>query len=150
MTLDMYQENILEHYRNPRNKGRLDPTDVQAKENNPLCGDVIEVFIVVDEAGRVADLKFEGEGCAISQASMSILSDDLKGKSVDEIQKMGKDEILELVLVPLSPVRLKCATLGIKTVQKGIAQYRARALADKADPDPEPEAKAGGSTGGAG
>jgi nitrogen fixation NifU-like protein len=123
MTLDMYQENILDHYAHPRNKRTLDPVDFKAKDNNPLCGDVLEVFVRLGEDHKVTEVTFEGNGCAISQAAMSMLSDDLKGKSLEEVEKMTADDIRELVLVPLSPVRLKCAVLGIKAVQKGLAEY---------------------------
>ena len=125
MTMDMYQENILDHYAHPRNKGTLDPVDFKAKDNNPLCGDVLEVFVRLGDDKKVTEVTFEGNGCAISQAAMSMLSDDLKGKSLEEVEKITADDIRELVLVPLSPVRLKCAVLGIKAVQKGLAEYNA-------------------------
>jgi nitrogen fixation NifU-like protein len=123
VTLDMYQENILEHYRHPHNKRKLDPSDIQTREMNPLCGDEITVYVLFGKDEKVAEVAYEGQGCAISQASMSMLTDELKGKSLDEVAKMGPDDIQEMVMVPLSPVRMKCATLGIKAVQKGIADY---------------------------
>jgi nitrogen fixation NifU-like protein len=137
VTLDMYQENILEHYRNPRNKRVLDPSDIRSTENNPLCGDVLEVFVTFAADGRVAEVAFDGQGCAISQASMSMLTDELKGKTLEEVGAMDADDIREMVVVPLSPVRLKCATLGIKAVQKGVAQYRMRQLASEGAPQGE-------------
>ncbi len=124
MTLDMYQENILEHYRHPHNKRKLDPTDIETKEQNPLCGDEITVYVAFGGDEKVAEVAYEGQGCAISQASMSMLTDELKGKTLDEIAAMGPDDIQEMVMVPLSPVRMKCATLGIKAVQRGVADYR--------------------------
>ncbi|HEX9709638.1 MAG TPA: SUF system NifU family Fe-S cluster assembly protein [Candidatus Thermoplasmatota archaeon] len=135
MTLDMYQENILEHYRNPHNKRKLDPAHVTQKENNPLCGDVLEVYVLFGADGKVAEVAFEGQGCAISQASMSMLTDELKGKAMDEVEAMGADAIQEMVVVPLSPVRMKCATLGIKAVQNGIAAYRVRHPGADAGPE---------------
>lgn len=120
----MYQENILEHYRKPHNKRKLDPSDIETKEMNPLCGDEITVYVAFGGDEKVAEVAYEGQGCAISQASMSMLTDELKGKTLDEIAAMGPDDIQEMVMVPLSPVRMKCATLGIKAVQRGVADYR--------------------------
>jgi nitrogen fixation protein NifU and related proteins len=128
MTLDMYQENILDHYAHPHNKGRLDPADMRAKERNPLCGDEIEVFVVLDGERRIADVKFEGQGCAISQAGISMLTDELKGKTLDELERMTAEDIKELVGVPLSPVRLKCAVLSLQTAHSALADYKLRQL----------------------
>ncbi len=132
MTLDMYQENVLDHYAHPRNKGRLDHPDMRAQERNPLCGDEIEVFVTVDALHRVADVKFDGQGCAISQAAISMLSEDIKGKTLDEVGALGAEDIKELVGVPLSPVRLKCALLSIQTTQKALAAFKLRQISEGA------------------
>ncbi len=132
MSMDMYQENILDHHQNPRNKVRLEGPTFVAKENNPLCGDDIEAFVQLGDDGKVAKVTFQGQGCAISQASMSMLTIELVGKSLDEVQKLGEQDIRDLVVVPLSPVRLKCATLGIKTVQKGLAAHKLQGLVRQA------------------
>lgn len=129
MTLDMYQENILDHYAHPRNKGRLDHPDLRAKERNPLCGDEIEVFVALDAERKIADVKFEGQGCAISQAAISMLSGELKGRTLDELERMTADDVKELILVPLSPVRLKCAVLSLQAMHKALADYKLQQLA---------------------
>ena len=129
MTLDMYQENILDHHAHPRNKGRLEHPDMQAKERNPLCGDELEVFVALDAEQKVAEVRYEGQGCAISQAAISMLSGEVKGKTLDELERMTADDIRELVMVPLSPVRLKCAVLSLQTMHKALADYKLRQLA---------------------
>src|SRR3954469_12312187 len=106
---DMYREYILEHYRNPQNYGTMDAPTFEAEGQNPLCGDELHVQVEVDADDRVQAVKFTGQGCAISQASMSILSDELIGKTTDEVAAMDKDAIVELIGIDLSPVRLKCA-----------------------------------------
>jgi len=128
MTLDMYQENVLDHHANPRNHGRIENADLRARERNPLCGDEIEVFIALGPDGRVADAKFEGQGCAISLASISMLTGELKGKTLDELEHIQADEIREMVGVPLSPARLKCALLSLQTVHRALADYKLRQM----------------------
>lgn len=114
--MDIYQEVILDHYQNPRNYGRLKGARAQNLEN-PSCGDTITMSICVTD-DIITDIAFEGKGCAISQASASLLTEHVRGKNVREVQKMGKDVILELVGVELSPARLKCAMLGLETLQR--------------------------------
>ena len=116
----MYQENILDHYKSPRNFGKIENASVHHHEYNPLCGDEIELFLVIDENKKVADVKFQGKGCAISQASASLLSEEIKGKSIEELKKLTKENILELLGIPLSPVRLKCALLSLDTLKNSI------------------------------
>lgn len=135
MTMDMYQENILDHYAHPRNKGTLEHPELRAKERNPLCGDEIEVFVALDAQKRIAEVKFEGQGCAISQAAISMLSGEVKGKSLDELEAMTADDVRELVLVPLSPVRLKCAVLSLQTMHKALAEYKLRQLSGDRAPE---------------
>ena len=116
----MYQENILDHYKSPRNFGKIENASVHHHEYNPLCGDEIELFLVIDENKKVADVKFQGKGCAISQASASLLSEEIKGKRIEDLKKLTKENILELLGIPLSPVRLKCALLSLDTLKNGI------------------------------
>ncbi len=116
---DLYRELILDHYRNPRKKGRLDPADIDYAEDNPVCGDHIHLTIQLDENDMVKAVGWEGEGCAISQASASMLYELLVGKSLEEIRSIDKDYILEMLGIPLSPVRLKCALLSLKVLKAG-------------------------------
>ena len=116
----MYQENILDHYKNPRNFGKIENASVHHHEYNPLCGDEIEMFLVLDENRKVVDVKFNGHGCAISQASASMLTEQIKGKNIDELKKMTKENILEMLGIPISPVRLKCALLSLDTLKNSI------------------------------
>lgn len=116
---DLYREIILDHYRNPRKKGRLDPADVDYEEDNPVCGDHIHLTLQVDENDVIKAVGWEGEGCAISQASASMLYETLEGKTLAEAREIGKDDILEMLGIPLSPIRLKCALLSLKVLKAG-------------------------------
>ena len=116
---DMYRELILDHYQNPRNKGVVDPADVDYEEDNPLCGDHIHLTLQTDDDGIVTAVGWEGEGCAISQASASMLYETLLGKSLDEIKQIDKTELLDMLGIPLSPVRIKCALLSLKVLKAG-------------------------------
>ncbi len=115
---DLYRENVLDHYHNPRNKGRLEQPDISYRDSNPLCGDVVRIDISVEE-GRVKDVRFDGEGCAISLASASMLTEAIQGKSLEELKEFGKEEMLDLVSIPLGPVRIKCALLPLKALKAG-------------------------------
>jgi nitrogen fixation NifU-like protein len=114
---DFYRDFILDHYRNPRNFGHLDKPDAVAEDLNPLCGDQIRIELQVDGGGKVTDLRFSGKGCAISQASVSMLTEAVKGKSLEEIAKLSKDVVLENVGIGISPTRMKCAMLGLKVLK---------------------------------
>jgi nitrogen fixation NifU-like protein len=114
----MYREYILDHYKNPRNFGRLEHADISHEENNPLCGDVIGMdFRVRDEV--IEDVRFHGRGCAISQASASLLTERLKGMSLEEARKIDKADVLEELGIEISPARLKCALLSLKVLKVG-------------------------------
>lgn len=119
----IYSEIILDYYRHPRNKGSLAHPQVQAKDTNPLCGDVIEIQMELDKSDNVKDVRFNGHGCAISQASASMLTELVKGKTLDDVRKISKDEILSLIGGQLSAVRLKCALLSLKVLKTGIYSY---------------------------
>ncbi|MEM3852278.1 MAG: SUF system NifU family Fe-S cluster assembly protein [Methanomassiliicoccales archaeon] len=117
---DVYQEEILEHYKHPHNKGTLEHPDVFAHGNNPVCGDDITMYVRLQD-GKVADVRFDGRGCAISQASASMLTDAVKGRQASEVMAMDVESIKELLHIPLSAVRIKCATLGLKVLQEALA-----------------------------
>lgn len=113
---DFYRDYILDHYRSPRNFGRLDAPTATAEDLNPLCGDTIRMDLLVDE-GVVRDVKFSGKGCAISQASASMLTEEVKGMRVEDVAKLSKDIVLENVGIGISPTRMKCATLGLRVLK---------------------------------
>lgn len=117
---DMYREVILDHYKNPRNHGQLEPADISYEDDNPLCGDRLRIDIRLDENKRVKEVAFSGQGCAISQASASMLTEEILGKSVEELKQIGKEDILELLGIELGPVRLKCALLSLKVLKAGV------------------------------
>ena len=119
----IYSEIILDYYRYPRNKGTLSHAQIHARDSNPLCGDVVEMQMALDEKNSVKDVKFNGQGCAISQASASMLTELVKGKSLDEVRKISKEDILSLIGGQLTAVRLKCALLSLKVLKTGIYDY---------------------------
>ena len=116
---DLYRDYILDRYKHPRNAGELDPFDVKYADNNPLCGDDISMTLRVED-GTVVDAKFKGRGCAISQASADILTDNIKGKTVEELRRLGSEQVIEDLGVDVSPARRKCALLGLKVLQGGL------------------------------
>ena len=120
--MDIYTETILDYYRHPRNQGTIKDADIVVRDSNPVCGDVVEIYIKVDEK-KIKDIKFSGHGCAISQASTSMLTEMVDGKNLDEVKDMNKDQILQLLGIDLSPVRLKCALLGLKVLKIGVYDY---------------------------
>lgn len=124
MTDELYQENILDHYKRPRNAGRLEDATLSARELNPSCGDSIELYLKLDGCDRVEDVKFAGRGCAVSQASISMLTERLKGRPLAEVMALGERDILEMLGVPIGPMRMKCATLSLKTLKAALAQPR--------------------------
>ena len=113
---ELYREYILDHYKNPRNFGELEPHDAECFDRNPLCGDEMGVHIVLD-GDRIADLRFHGQGCAISQAAASITSDELIGMPIDDIEKLDADWVLEQLGIDISPTRRKCALLSLKVMR---------------------------------
>jgi len=113
---DFYRDYILDHYRNPRNFGRLEHPDAQAEDLNPLCGDQIKMELKLDD-GVVSDVRFSGRGCAISQASASMLTERIKGMKLSDVAKLSKDIVLEDVGIGISPTRMKCAMLGLRVLK---------------------------------
>ena len=124
---NLYRDFILEHYRAPHNRGVLDPHDLHFADSNPTCGDELSMTIQLDRAKeRVADVAHEGRGCAISQASASILTDELRGMTLDELRGIDPKEVLEALGVPIGPARLKCALLSYKVLQGAVIGAEAR------------------------
>ncbi len=115
-----YREYILEHYRNPRNYGKLEHPDVHAEDSNPLCGDQLGMDLQVEE-DVVKEVRFQGRGCAISQSAASMLSEMIEGKTVAEVRALGKEDVLEALGVPISPARTKCAFLSLRVLHRGLA-----------------------------
>jgi nitrogen fixation protein NifU and related proteins len=113
-----YREFILDHYKNPRNFGRLEGADISHEEYNPLCGDLVGMDFLVRN-GVIEDVRFHGRGCAISQASASLMTERLKGKSLEEARAISKDDVLEELGIDISPARLKCALLSLKVLKVG-------------------------------
>jgi len=115
---NLYRDFILEHYRNPHNKGYLDPHDLHFADSNPTCGDEMSMTLRLDPTGSaIADVAFDGRGCAISQASASIMTDTLRGQTLDQVRAMNPKDLLDELGVPIGPARLKCALLAYKVLQ---------------------------------
>lgn len=119
MAENLYREIILDHYRNPRNKGTLDPADYSYEDTNPLCGDEVRIDLRVKN-GVVDEVRFTGRGCAISQASASMLTEMIDGQPLDDVKALTKDDLLEELGVPISPARMKCALLPLKVLKAGV------------------------------
>jgi nitrogen fixation NifU-like protein len=123
----LYREVILDHYKNPRGHGVIDGADAEAEGQNPLCGDEVSIAVAFD-GDRISDVKFQGRGCAISQAATSMLMDMVKGRSAQEVASMSRDELLDEVGIPLTPVRLKCALLGLGVLKLALHKGRGTPL----------------------
>jgi nitrogen fixation NifU-like protein len=118
---NLYRDFILEHYKNPHNQGVLDPHDLHAADSNPTCGDELSMTLrLSDDRAAIADVAFDGRGCAISQASASILTDSLRGMTLDEVRAIDPKGVLTDLGVPIGPARLKCALLGYKVLQGAV------------------------------
>ena len=116
---DLYREIIIERYKNPIYRGELNPLDITFEDENPLCGDHVRVDLRIDETGKVKDAAFSGHGCAISMASADLLIESILGKTLDEVKALNKQDILDLLGIDLSPIRLKCALLPLKVLKAG-------------------------------
>jgi len=121
---ELYREVLLEHYRNPVHKGKLLKPDIHKEDSNPLCGDIIEIFLRVDKDNKIIRASFEGKGCVISMASADLLLEEIKGKTLDEVNKMTREDILDLIGLNLTHTRIKCAMLGLTTIKKGIVEQK--------------------------
>jgi len=129
---DMYRQQILDHYKNPRNYGELDDPTFSHLGENPMCGDTIEIDVQLDEdEDTIERVAFQGDGCAISQASASMLSEKLPGKSIEELQEMDRDDVIDMLGVDISPMRVKCAVLAEKVTQDGAEIYFGEKDVDK-------------------
>ncbi|TRZ79656.1 MAG: SUF system NifU family Fe-S cluster assembly protein [Nitrosopumilales archaeon] len=132
---DIYREIILDYYRNPRNYGKIQDPDISQRDSNPLCGDELEMHLNIKD-DKVADVKFTGKGCAISQASASMLTELIMGKDFEYVKKLTKDDILDnLGLHDLGPARIKCALLSLKVLKSGLYSYIIDKLKDTASAD---------------
>lgn len=127
----MYREVILDHYKSPRHHGLLDPNDAIAEGQNPLCGDEITVSVRFGEGDVIESVGFEGRGCAISQAATSMLTDLVIGRTVQDVASMPKDELLEEIGIPLTPVRLKCALLGLGVLKVALHKTKGTPLPEE-------------------
>jgi len=128
----LYREVILDHYKNPRGHGVIDDADAQADGLNPLCGDEISMYVAfADDGETIDDVKFSGRGCAISQAATSMLVDMAKGRTATELAEMPKDELLEEIGIPLTPIRLKCALLGLGVLKVALHRAKGTPLPDE-------------------
>jgi nitrogen fixation protein NifU and related proteins len=115
---DLYRDNIIDHYQNPRNYGTLEHPDISCEDSNPVCGDELRMDLQIQD-GRVVDARFSGHGCSISQASASMLTEEIIGKSLEDVKQIDKQYLLDLLGIPLGPVRLKCALLSLKVLKAG-------------------------------
>ncbi|MBI2676160.1 MAG: iron-sulfur cluster assembly scaffold protein [Candidatus Aenigmarchaeota archaeon] len=124
MTLDqMYQEEIMDRYRNPSNKGVIEKADIYVKEYNSFCGDLIEMYLKLNPDGKISGVKFNGNGCAISQAAADMLADEIKGKSLGYAGSIDEGKMKEMLGIPLGPIRIKCALLALKALKIGVQRY---------------------------
>jgi len=121
MTYDIYMDFILEHYKNPSNYGKIENPSTSSKGLNPLCGDELEIYILV-EKNTIKDIKFTGKGCAISQASASILTEMVKGKDIDYVMNLKEKDLLDALGIEISPSRLKCALLSYNTLKEAVSK----------------------------
>ena len=118
---DLYRDEILEHYRNPHNFGTIDEPTLVKEGSNPLCGDRITLMLTIGSDGTVEDVAFTGRGCAISQASASMLTDEIKGKSLTEVATTGRQDVLDNLGIEISPARMKCAMLSLETLRSAVS-----------------------------
>ena len=119
MGMDMYAENILDHYKNPRNFGKLNNPTGTYKDSNPLCGDEVEIQLKLS-GDKIDQIAFAGRGCAISRASTSMLTEQIQGREIGYVKNLTQQDIVSMLGIPIGPTRMKCALLGLRTLQKGL------------------------------
>ncbi len=117
---DLYRELIIDRFKNPHFRGSLDPHDISFEDDNPLCGDHIRIDLRVNGDNRISEVAFDGHGCAISQATADLLAESIVGKTIDEVKKISKQDVLDMLGIELGPVRLKCALLSLKVLKAGV------------------------------
>jgi nitrogen fixation protein NifU and related proteins len=128
----LYREVILDHYKNPRGHGLIEDADAEAEGQNPLCGDEVTIYVAFgDDGDTIDDLKFSGRGCAISQAATSMLTEMVKGRSATQVAMLPRDELLDEIGIPLTPVRLKCALLGLSTLKLALHKAKGTPLPEE-------------------
>ena len=129
---DFYREVILDHYKNPRGHGAMEAPDATAEGLNPLCGDEVSIYVAFGEDGdTIGEVRFSGRGCAISQAATSMLTEMVKGRSAQEVATLQRDELLDEIGIPLTPVRIKCALLGLSTLKLALHKAKGTPLPDE-------------------
>jgi nitrogen fixation protein NifU and related proteins len=127
----LYREVILDHYKNPRGHGLIEEPDAEAEGQNPLCGDEVTIYVAFgDDGDTIDEVKFSGRGCAISQAATSMLTEMVQGRKASEVAELDKDELLEEIGIPLTPIRLKCAMLGLTTLKVALHKAKGTPLPD--------------------
>ena len=129
MSMDIYVEELIFHYEHPHNKGKISNPSSTFHEFNPVCGDDITIYVTIQD-GIIKDVKFDGAGCSISVASASMLTDSVKGKRIEEVEKMGFPELKEIIGIDPGPVRIKCATLSLKTLKGAVFLYDHKPMDD--------------------
>ena len=115
----IYRENIMDHYKNPRNNGIIENPTIKFFDTNPVCGDEVTIYLEIN-GNTIKNIKFTGHGCAISQSAISILSEEVKNKKIEDVLKLDKEYIKKLLGIELSAIRIKCATLGLNALKKGL------------------------------
>jgi nitrogen fixation protein NifU and related proteins len=129
-TADMYRENILDHYKHPRNRGKLEGADSSAHDSNPLCGDEVTYYLKFS-SGRVSEIKFDGTACAICLASASMLSEEAAGKKIEEARELKKERVLSLLGIDPGPMRLKCALLPLKVFKLALYKHLGKKMSEE-------------------
>ena len=128
----LYREVILDHYKNPRGHGLIEDADAHAEGQNPLCGDEVSIYVAFGDGGDPSEeVKFSGRGCAISQAATSMLTELVQGRSAQEVATLPRDELLDEIGIPLTPVRLKCALLGLSTLKLALHKAKGTPLPEE-------------------
>lgn len=130
MSLDMYAEELIYRYEHPQNKGKVEGSEATTHEENISCGDKIDVYLKVSD-GKIDEIKFEGNGCVIAMGTADIVAENLKGKKIEDIEKMGKEDVLKMISIDPGPVRMHCATLAMRAIKKAILAYENKPIDTK-------------------